>query len=359
MKRNFILIFLTMLIAASGFSKEKSWYKVFKGKINNAEITMHLVYFNDDVRGFYYYDKYKIPLAAIGNLTEDSLSLYAYLNNYDTELFKGVFKNGSYTGGWSKNENKNQVFSLQENTALSSDYDFVYVHGKKALETEAENPPEVIYTEGLVWPAGNSDISAYLRKVILKEKNFPQSLNSIGSRMLAGKNKFIEDYFEQNKNLSPDDIRDMGYSLTLEEHDILSIAYLDKNLAVFSRMVYSYTGGAHGNYGTAYICVNLDDRSVIQLGDIVTASGIAKLPALLEKNFREQNDVKPSQLLSDFGLFVDTIPVNDNFIITPGALVFSYVPYEIAPYAGGEVVIYIPLSDIEQFLKPEFKKLLK
>ena len=359
MKRYIIFFFLVFLIASSGLSKDKSWYKVFKGNINNAEVTMHLVSFNDDVRGFYYYDKYKIPMVAIGNLKEDSLSLYAYLNNDDAELFKGVFKNSSYTGTWSKEENKNLNFSLKENTALSSEFEFVYVYGKKTLNTEVEYPPEVTYTEGSVWPAGNSGNSAFLRKELLKEKNYPQNLNSIGSRMLANKNRFIEDYLEQNKDLTADDIRDMGYSLTLEEHDILSIAYLDKNLAVFSRIFYSYTGGAHGNYGTGYLCVNLDDRSVIQLGDIITAAGIAKLPAILEKKFREQNDVKPGQLLSDFGLFVDTIPVNDNFIITPGALIFSYVPYEIAPYAGGEVVIYIPISDIELYLKPDYKKLLK
>jgi soluble P-type ATPase len=83
------------------------------------------------------------------------------------------------------------------------------------------------------------------------------------------------------------------------------------------------------------------------------------LPVLLEKNYREQNDVDPKQTLSEAGLFIDTIRANENFMITPGALIFHYVPYEIGPYAAGEIVIYIPFGEIEFYLKPEMKKLLR
>lgn len=358
MKRLFCIIFLALFLLSQSYSGDKSWFKSFKGTIGGSPVTMNILNYDGEIRGFYYYDKYSVPMNVMGSLKNDSLSLVAYLNSYDSENFKGILKNGNYTGEWSADTNKTAAFQLKDNTSVSDQFEYVFVYGKKELFEGMKYPPTATYTEGSIWPGDEYEHSSFLRKEILKDKRFPQNLQAIGGRMLENKKAFIKDFLESNKDLTRDEAKD-SWSFSREEQDILTIAYMDKNILVLSRMSYSYTGGAHGNYGTGYICLDLNGQSVIKLNDVLTSQGISKLPGLLEKNYRIQNNVDPKQSLQEAGLFEDTIKANENFLITPGALIFNYTPYEIAPYAAGEVMIYIPLNELEAYLKPEIKKILK
>jgi len=67
---------------------------------------------------------------------------------------------------------------------------------------------------------------------------------------------------------------------------------------------------------------------------------------LLVSNFRKQYGVKTTETLQDAGLFDKTIKPNDNFYLTSTALTFCYTPYEIGPYAMGQIWISIPLGQL-------------
>jgi hypothetical protein len=359
MKKFLLLTAIFILLSSSLFGGDKSWFKSFRGTVGSASVTMNILMYQNEIKGYYYYDKYSVPMNVLGSLKGDSLSLIAYLNSYETESFKGVFKGGNYSGEWSLDTSKKTDFLLKENNTISRRFEYVYVYGKEELFKNMEYPPSATYTEGSIWPSEDFEHSDFIRKQILKEKNYPLSLGAIGSRMLESKKKYMADFFEMNKGVKEEEAKDMGWSYTMEDQDILTFAYMNENIGVLSRFYYAYTGGAHGNYGTGFTCLDLKDESVIKLADILNSPGIKKLPELLEKNYRKQNEIDPKQTLSEAGLFEDSIKANDNFIITPGALVFCYSPYEIAPYAAGEVMIYIPIEEIEEFIKPEFKKLLQ
>lgn len=358
MKRLIHIILLGFILLSQSFAGDKSWFRSFKGNIGGSPVTMNILRYDNDIRGYYYYDKYSVLMTVLGSLKEDSLTLVAYLNSYDSENFKGVLKDGNYSGLWSADTNKEAAFQLRDNTVISGQFEYVFVYGKKDLFSGMEYPPSATYTEGSIWPNDDFEYASFLRKRILDEKKFPLSLQAIGGRMLDNKNKFIKDFLEQNKGLTKDEAINNGWSYSLEDQDILTIAYMDKNIIILSRMYYSFTGGAHGNYGTEYICLDLKSQNILKLEDILTKQGISKLSGLLEKNYRLQNKVETKQSLSEAGLFEDTIKANDNFIITPGALIFNYVPYEIAPYAAGEVMIYIPIGELEEYLKPEVKSII-
>jgi hypothetical protein len=45
--------------------------------------------------------------------------------------------------------------------------------------------------------------------------------------------------------------------------------------------------------------------------------------------------------------------------VNNGELIFAYGTYEIAPFAAGMPEVSIPLKDIQQYLKAEFKALVK
>lgn len=54
--------------------------------------------------------------------------------------------------------------------------------------------------------------------------------------------------------------------------------------------------------------------------------------------------------------FADRIMPNGNFILTHKGITFNYTPYEIASYAEGEVLLFVPYSSIKELLTPAFKQ---
>ena len=80
--------------------------------------------------------------------------------------------------------------------------------------------------------------------------------------------------------------------------------------------------------------------------------------ALLEKYFRSQYGLKPTDSLAEGGLFENHIEPNDNFYLTGKGIGFTYMPYEIGPYAMGEINIFIPFREVEKYLKPGIKELM-
>jgi len=358
MKKILSVIIVFIGFTSQGFADDVSWFKVFKGKIGSSPVTMNLVKYSEEVKGYYYYDKYKIPMTIFGSSGNDSLDLISYFNSYDTEHFKGNFKNGKFSGRWKDSKDKVLDFVLQEDPKLSSQFEFVFVKENRKLFKTEESSPYAEYVEGTIWPGSSCDFQAILKAAILKEKNFPAGIESPGQIMLKNKKKYIEGFLEENKNFSIKDIDDLGFSYSMIDHDVMVPAYFDENIFVFSRYWYNYSGGAHGNYGTQFRNFDLKKNKFIELSDILTENGIKALPGLFEKYYRIQNNVDPSKSLQDDGLFTDTIHVNDNFIITPSGLTFNFVPYEIAPYAGGELVIYISAIEISAYLKPRGKELI-
>ena len=53
----------------------------------------------------------------------------------------------------------------------------------------------------------------------------------------------------------------------------------------------------------------------------------------------------------DQHLLVKTIPPNNNMILTDKGVCFSYTPYEIGPYALGQITLFIPFTALKDILK--------
>lgn len=357
MKKIAFLLFLFTVVTGV-YSADPSWYKYLTGTIDSYPVTMSIVKYGEEIRGFYYYDKYKQPMDVYGNVKGDSISLYSYSGYDDTESFKGILKGSSYTGTWDKpSQNKVLNFSMTVNKKQSSYFEFVYVEGKERYFKDLE-APFCNYTEGTIWPSDDYPYSGFVRDYILKSKNMKTGAEAIGDQLLANKKKYMKEFREYNKDLNRDDMGD-GWSYSLESQNINIPVFFSDKLFVVSNFDYSYTGGAHGNYGTGFTNLDLKRKKVLALNDVITKKGIEKLPVLLEKYFKIQRGVPQEKTLMDAGLFIDTIPVNENFMISPGNIMFNYVPYEIASYADGEIKITIPLNEFQDYVKPEVIELFK
>jgi hypothetical protein len=144
----------------------------------------------------------------------------------------------------------------------------------------------------------------------------------------------------------------------MDVSDKLMILFQTSKLVTLAFDNYAYTGGAHGNYGTEFKVLDLTKNKSLALADILTEGGIAKLQPKLEASFRKQFNLQPGDSLTDGGLFENKIEPNDNICVTGSGLEFVYNPYEIGPYAMGEIELFIPFTELTEYLKPDFKNLL-
>lgn len=130
--------------------------------------------------------------------------------------------------------------------------------------------------------------------------------------------------------------------------------YNDKGLLVLELDSYDYGGGAHGNTWSSYVCVDVKERKVWRLRDILNAD-TAALYAMLEAEARTTFDIKPGDSLGGT-LLVDTIPLTENFVISERGITFEYNTYEVASYVEGPVAFFLPYTKLDAMLTPEFKK---
>lgn len=118
----------------------------------------------------------------------------------------------------------------------------------------------------------------------------------------------------------------------------------------------SYSGGAHGNYGSSFIVLDRAGKRQWTLTDVV-ADTAALAPFLLAAAV-DRWRLSPEAPITE-RLLVDAVPVTGNFYLTPTGLGFVYNPYEIASYADGEVHLFIPYKRTLLLLTEEFKQRMK
>ena len=151
------------------------------------------------------------------------------------------------------------------------------------------------------------------------------------------------------------------YSAEKPEHQswemTLGLTPLSSTSKLFSLGVsfYSFTGGAHGNYGTLNLIFDIHTGDQITFGDIVSRENLSALTKLGEEQFRMDKEIAPDSSLHDAGYWFD----KDEFVLcsnvglTDSSLVFYYSPYEIAPYALGATTLEIPLTKCQSLLSIE------
>jgi hypothetical protein len=105
---------------------------------------------------------------------------------------------------------------------------------------------------------------------------------------------------------------------------------------------YSFTGGAHGNYGSALNSFLLDSGKSVWLTDIV--SDTAALRPMLEAGFVAAKNAEGGEpsTLEDL-LFPESmpLPLPVQWCVVKEGLRVTYNPYEVAPYAVGQTDIVL------------------
>jgi hypothetical protein len=167
--------------------------------------------------------------------------------------------------------------------------------------------------------------------------------------------QFFKEYREDATDTRPAaaDTAGMGTyapGLSYEDQTNTYVLYRQTNLLSLEFFHYNFSGGAHGSYGSMGASFDLRTGRRLRYDDIFRPEAAQQLPALLGQAVRRLVGLAATDPL-DKQLFVKQMPVTHNVFLTTGGAIFIYQPYEIAPYAQGEVRVFLPLAAIRPLLR--------
>jgi len=321
---------------------------------------MHLYKIGHQFSGYYYYNLYQVPVYFNGEDSSEkgTIKLGSILPDPEiSEYFLIHIKDSTASGEWHTTKDaKTLEFSARENI-LPLRFDFLYLQDSSRLKPAMTGSPLATYEVATIWPKGNSTQVNFLKRTINEEFGVKNSTEDIDKIFLRRKKTYFDGYLKNNKDVKIEDLQD-PYIYSMEETDHLMITFQSSKLLTLAFFSYSYAGGAHGDFSTTFSSLDLVKNKKIMLNDVVTLTGKKQLPKLLEKYFRKMYGLKDTDSLSDGGLFENMIKPNSNFYLTSKGIGFDYAPYEIAPFALGEINIFIPFSELNGSLQPAFKMII-
>lgn len=131
--------------------------------------------------------------------------------------------------------------------------------------------------------------------------------------------------------------------------------YVSEKVVSLRFDIYHFSGGAHGN--PSNILQSFDSTGhTLTLTEMV--SDTAQLRKLTEQKFRQvRKEVVGNKTLSEAGYFVkgDTLPLPQNYALSPDGLLLYYNPYEIGPYVMGDTELLLPYAQLQDLLKPAYR----
>jgi len=128
---------------------------------------------------------------------------------------------------------------------------------------------------------------------------------------------------------------------------------------IVERDYYNYSGGAHGLSTKRYYVIDLDQCKQLKIDDFfANYQGDKRLRDIIYFELGKYSRLKSGQKLSEGIFFSDEPELSFNFFISNEGLGLHWDPYQIAPYAHGNIKIIIPWQVIRPLMLTEGIELL-
>ena len=159
----------------------------------------------------------------------------------------------------------------------------------------------------------------------------------------------------QAANLFADDYQNMledmdGIGGCWELTTTADTAFSNASVITFRLNTYAYTGGAHPNSNQSLYTFDRSTGRELSLTDMVADT--AALVGIVEKAFRKQQQLAPTDNLEEQGYFLHDgqffLPTN--VALGRQGMIFYYNPYEIAAYAVGPIEVIVPYEKLNGIL---------
>lgn len=162
------------------------------------------------------------------------------------------------------------------------------------------------------------------------EEHTEQPVDVSREQVVAQFDKAYKEMEQEAQELKP-----IGLSLSVDSR------YLGQRnqFALFTMLYSDYSGGAHGMYFTRYLNVDLENKTLIQLKDLIPEANQEKVKELLWENYKNAR-------LNNQGKYEGSIEqadlkLSENFYFSQDGVVFVYPPYELGSYAEGEIEVML------------------
>lgn len=207
--------------------------------------------------------------------------------------------------------------------------------------------------------AADSASTALLAHVVrgLRGDTLPETpVTTLGAFWQQLRRTHARDYRQDMAAVQPtpgDSTDDPGFGIGLnyEEQHFTQVLWNQAPLLSLGFYTYSFTGGAHGNYGTTAASFDTRTGRRLTYETIFRPGADAQLRPLLAAALRRAYHLAPNAALSEV-VFDETLPITHNVYLTSGGAEFIYVPYEVAAYAFGEIRLFVPLRELRDLLQP-------
>lgn len=340
-------------------------YKRYEGTIAKLPVVVLLEENEGVVEGSYYYEKTGNSIAINGSPINgtDSVVLYEYDRSYFVQgteappVWNVIINGKEVKGRWTDpNKNKSYEIALTESYPdgvqlfrMVNYYDSVIAFPKKGAESPKARTS---YTLPLL-VSKNISSEAWFTAQLKQLLDIHESQLSVGvqNKMDSFLKSYQDDLGTWDSTMNEEML---SPSWNYEQSVQFSIAYNAHQMITLSQNYYDYLGGAHGNYNTLFTNLDLQLQKTWKLSDVLHADSTT-LQQLLETTFRKEYRIPAPKPLTEL-LFDSTLATTDNFYICEKGLKFLYNPYEIASYADGQITIFIPYTQLKNYLTEAFKK---
>lgn len=134
----------------------------------------------------------------------------------------------------------------------------------------------------------------------------------------------------------------------------------DTNVISFITTIYSYAGGAHGDYGRFGINYSAKSGELIDFSELADDAEQFRSDTLeYNRNLASSDEYKERMFPDDFldsGEFENVLYADEKWYLSNEGLVFISNPYELGPYSSGVIEFVIPYDELYGMgLREEYK----
>lgn len=346
-------------------------YLHLKGTIQNLPITMNLNYHTPPesinsktskgyYSGSYYYDKYQEPIEIVQGKDSTGMLILREKYSYDEDnRFVGKFADDTFAGGWFDGYRQFTFpfeLTVVEDSVIAFDY---FSYSDEYLLNEANKESAMAeYGLSVLWPKDykTPETTAFLQREIMK-----MIATDTVSRIAKTPKEYFDlakvDYFKSYQTeMELEGEADNPAAYNYGKDVDLSVVWNAEDMLSIGALHYEYTGGAHGNYGTTYHVLDVRDSTVLTEKDIFKPNFEQKIAAALLQSAERTFDSDMIDYTPIDAINREKLKPNGNFFVTGGGIGYNFVPYEIAPYALGEIQLFLPKNEVMEVLQPAFVK---
>ncbi len=322
------------------------FYKRMEGTVAGKPVMMHLHKTNKYYEGIYYYQTSGQWLQLnTDSSTADSIffSEYSPGDNASTgnAQLRLAWQEDQLAGMWISPDKQQTYPVLLKESYPDGSYRFRLLSFEDSLVAfpGKEDAPVARLDVSLVTAPANPWLNTAIKELVGQDTL---------QEFETGFRKLAKSYFDEYKiNVSEADTSLPLHLFNYARSGNVFVRYNDNGLVVLEHAYYEYSGGAHGNYGSSFYCFDVLQNRRLALSNLIQSDSAA-LQRIVEQHFRTQYHLKNKPLKTI--LFDDRLSLSPNFYVTNKGIGFLYNPYEVAPYAQGQINVFVPFKSLDQYL---------